>query len=168
MTISEFVDYYLQPEVKKLKSYVKDTTDFIKKIEAIDHVSDDCYLVSLDVRSLYTNIPHKEGIEAVKQKLKKSKPSISIKVILTFLKLILTLNNFVFNGINYLQKKGCAMGTKCGPSYANIFMGWFEEKFIFPLLKNLSDFYLRFIDDIFLIWNGTITEFDNFLRHNRG
>ena len=39
--ISEFVDDYLQPEVKKLKSYVKDTTDFIKKIEAVDHVSDD-------------------------------------------------------------------------------------------------------------------------------
>ena len=77
--ISEFVDYYLQPEVKKLKSYVKGTMDFIKKIEAIDH-----YLVSLDVRSLYTNIPHKEGIEAVKQKLKKSKPSIGTKVILTF------------------------------------------------------------------------------------
>ena len=156
--ISEFYDYYLQPEVKKLKSYVKDTTDFAKKIEAIDHVSDDSYLVSLDVRSLYTNIPHKEGIEAVKQKLKKSKPSISIKVILTFLKLILTLNNFVFNGINYLQKKSCAMGTKCAP------MGWFEEKLIFPLLTNLSDFYLRFIDDIFLIWNGTKTEFDNFLK----
>ena len=94
--ISEFVDYYLQLEVKKLKSYVKDTTDFIKKIEAIDHVSDDSYLVSLDVRSLYTNIPHKEGMEAVKQKLKNSKPSISIKVILTFLKLILTLSNFAF------------------------------------------------------------------------
>ena len=43
-------------------------------------------------------------------------------------------------------------------------MGWFEEKFIFPLLTNLSDFYLRFIDDIFLIWNGTKTEFDNFLK----
>ena len=86
--ISEFVDYYLQPEVKKLKYYVKDTTDFIKKIEVIDHVSDDSYLVSLNVRSLYTNIPPKEGIEAVKQKLKKSKPSISIKFILTFLKLI--------------------------------------------------------------------------------
>ena len=81
------------------------------------------YLVSLDVCSLYTNIPHEEGIETVKQKLKKSKPSISIKVILTFLKLILTLNNIVFNGINYLQKKGCAMGTKYAPSYANIFMG---------------------------------------------
>ena len=64
--ISEFSDCYLQPEVKKRKSYVKDTTDFIKKIEAMDHVGADSYLVSLDVCSLYTNIPHKEGIEAVK------------------------------------------------------------------------------------------------------
>ena len=65
--------------------------DFIKKTEAIDHVSDGSCLVSLDVHSLYTSIPHKEGIEAVKRKLKKSKPSISIKVVLTFLKLTLTL-----------------------------------------------------------------------------
>ena len=50
--ISEFVDYYLQPEVKKRKSYVKDTTDFIKEIEATEYVSDGSYLVSLDVRSL--------------------------------------------------------------------------------------------------------------------
>ena len=156
--ISEFVDYFLQPEIKKLKSYVKDITGFIKKIEAIYHLSDDSYLVSLDVRSLYTNIPHKEGIEAVKQKLEKSKPNISIKVILTFLKLILTLKNFVFNGIIYLQKKGSAMGTKCAPSYENIFMDWFEKKFKFPLLRNLSDFYLRFKDDIFLMLNGTKTD----------
>ena len=74
--------------VKKRKFYVKDPTDFIKKIEAIDHASDDSYLVSLDVRSLYTNIPHMEGIEVAKQTLKKSKPSISIKVILTFLTMV--------------------------------------------------------------------------------
>ena len=70
-------------------------------------------------------IPHKERIEAIKQKLKKSKPSISINVILTFLKLILTVSKFVFSGTNHLQKKGCTIGTKCAPSYANIFMGWF-------------------------------------------
>ena len=52
----------------------------------MDHVGADSYLVSLDVCSLYTNIPHKEGIEAVKQMLTKSKPGISIKVILTFFK----------------------------------------------------------------------------------
>ena len=56
------------------------------------------------------------------------------------------------------------MGTNCAPSYANIFMGWFEQKFIFPLLTNLSNFSLRLIDDTFLIWNGTKTESDNFLK----
>ena len=53
-------------KVKKLKFYVKDTINFIKEIEAINHVSDGSYIVSLDNRSLYTNIPHEEGIEAVK------------------------------------------------------------------------------------------------------
>ena len=56
------------------------------------------------------------------------------------------------------------MGTKCVPSYANIFMGWFEEEFIFPLVTNVNDFYLSFKDNIFLIWNGTKTEFDDFFK----
>ena len=43
----------------------------------------------MDVRSLYTNIPHKEGTEAVEATLKrKNNPT---KVIITFLKLILTV-----------------------------------------------------------------------------
>ena len=52
--ISRFVDHHLQANVKELKSYVKDTTDFINKIEAQPEVPEDSYLVSLDVRSLYT------------------------------------------------------------------------------------------------------------------
>ena len=47
---------------------ITERAHFIKKIEAIDHVSDDSYWVSLDVRSLYTYIPHKEKIEAVIRK----------------------------------------------------------------------------------------------------
>ena len=43
-------------------------------------------------------------------------------------------------------------------------MGWLEEEFIFPLLSDLSDFYLRFIDEIFLIWNETKTEFYKFFK----
>ena len=56
------------------------------------------------------------------------------------------------------------MGNKCAASYGNIFMGRFGKKFIFPLLENLSNFCLLFIDDIFLIWNSTKTEFDDFLK----
>ena len=66
----------------------------------------------LDVKSLYTNILNHERIEAVKSALNSvSQKSIGMKVIIKFLFLILTLNNFVFNGIRYLQKIGCAMGA---------------------------------------------------------
>ena len=103
---------------------------FMKKIEAVDHAMDDSHLVSLDIRSWYANIPHTKKIEAVKEKLRKSNASIRIKVVLTFLKLILTLHNFVFNRVNYLQGTDCANGSKCASSYANIFMGLVEESFI--------------------------------------
>ena len=76
--------------------------DFIKKTDAIDNVIDSSYSVFLDLLSLYTNITHQEKMKPVEQKLQTLKPSISIKVILIVLKLILTLNNFVFNDINYL------------------------------------------------------------------
>lgn len=47
------------------------------------------------------------------------------------------------------------MGTKCAPAYANLYVGWFEEHYISPVIFRFCKFYLRYIDDIFLIWNGT-------------
>ena len=127
--ISEYVDYHLQPIVKEIPSYVQDKTDFLREISKIDFVPDNSYLVSLDVKSLYTNIPKAEGLKSVKTSLEKySKRTASTKVITTFLALKLTLNNFIFNFKNYLQIKDCAMGTICAPSYANIFMDHFERK----------------------------------------
>ena len=45
-----------------------------------------------------------------------------------------------------LQIKSCAMGTICVPSYADIFMSEFEERYIYPLFKNKSVIYLPYID----------------------
>ena len=158
--ISEYIDNQLQPHVKELKSYVKDSTHFLRRINTMKKIPDNSILVTMDVRSLYTNIPNKEGIEAVETILKRR--NIGTRIISTFLRLVLTLNNFVFNSQNYLQIKGCSMGTKCAPSYANIFMGMFEERYIYPLIEKISNFYLRFIDDIFLIWTGTTDQLMKF------
>ena len=117
--ISKFVDHYLQPHAKSLPSHVKATSDFINRINETKDINKDTIPVTLDVKSLYTNIPNYEGIEAVKSVLNSVLP-IATKVIIKSLFLILILNNFVFNGIPYLQKIGCAMGTICAPNYANI------------------------------------------------
>ena len=43
---------------------------------------------------------------------------------------ILKHNHFEFNGQTYRQKQGVAMGTKCAPTFANLFMASLEEEFL--------------------------------------
>ena len=162
---SEFVDYYLQPFVKSLRSYVQDTTNFINKIESVSkHLLQKAILVTMDVKSLYTNIPKREGINAVKSFLDTSSIKQLTPIITTFLRLILTLNNFIFNDTNFLQTSGVSMGTKCAPSYANLFMGKFAEMYILPQHLNKCSLYLRYIDDIFFIWKNSEAELKSFIK----
>ena len=165
--ISEYVDHCLQPYVVGLKSFIKDTTDFINKIENSGTHSN-CILVTMDIKSLYTNIPHSEGIEAIANTMQQNPHitkdfDIKPEVITSLLELILKLNNFTFNDKFYLQTMGCAMGTKCAPAYANLLMREFEEKLLLPIIEHLSKMYLRFIDDIFILWSGSEDELKEFI-----
>ena len=56
------------------------------------------------------------------------------------------------------------MGTKLAPSFANLFMGNFEDKFVYTYkLKPLI--WKRFIDDVFLIWTYGQSELDIFVKY---
>ena len=164
-TIAEFVDFHLQPIAEKQRSYVKDTGDFLRKISQLKKLPKDAILVTMDVASLYTNIPHAEGINAAAHALeKRQSPTISTRVLLKFLSLILYLNNFTFNDQNYLQVKGCAMGSKCSSSYADVFMGKFETDKIFPKIDRKHLCYVRFRDDIFMIWTAGENSLKEFIQ----
>ena len=54
------------------------------------------------------------------------------------------------------------MSTKCAPSNADIFMGMFEERYLYPLIETMSKFRLRFRDNNFLIWTGTTDQLITF------
>ena len=151
--ISHFVDIHLEKIVNEIKSHIKDTTDFINKIETITDLPENTILVTMDVKSLFTNIPNSEGINAVAKALEKQTDlKIPTRVIIKFLHLILTLNNFGFNGRNILQKKGSSMGSKSSCRYADVFMDDFETKHIYPRTLNRALAYHRFVDDIFMLW----------------
>jgi hypothetical protein len=154
--ISHFVDIHLQPIISEIKSHIKDTTDFINRIEKIKTIPENTILVTMDVKSLFTNIPHTEGINAVATALEKMNDNtVSTRVLIKFLSLVLHLNNFEFNGHNFLQKKGASMGSKSSCSYADIFMDAFESKHIYPRIRNQNLCYYRFVDDLFMIWTGS-------------
>ena len=125
---SAFVDKFLEPIAQELPSYIQDTTHFLQKIDEVGEISEDTYMVIIDVKSLHTNIDNDEGLQAVEEELEKGSvkttPSFTIAMLM---KLILISNNVVFNGLKYLQKKGVATRTKSAPNFANVFMKHFEK-----------------------------------------
>ena len=56
--ISAFVDLFLNPLVPDSPHHVKDTTDFLNKIGQINKVKHGAIIGTMDVTSLYTNIPN--------------------------------------------------------------------------------------------------------------
>ena len=166
--ISQFVDFFLNPSCMTLPSFVKDTTHFLKLINDLGQLPPNCLLVTMDVSSLYTNIPNIEGLTAARIALDKLRPQTNIKPtnesLIRLLEIVLTKNNFQFNGVNFLQIGGTAMGTKVAPSFAVTYMGSFEEEHVYKYrLQPLT--YVRYIDDIFMIWPHGQHELDQFFTH---
>ena len=164
--ISQFVDNFFQPLVSQLPSYLRDSSHLLNILRHLN-VPNDSILVTLDVTSLYTNILYGEGINATAKYLYRHRPS-SLNPknasICILLKLVLTTNNFEFDNKEFLQVGRTAMGTKLAPSFANLFMGDFEEKFVETY--HLQPFlWKRFIDDIFLIWTYGSKELEHFVHY---
>uniref|UniRef100_A0A803KAH6 Reverse transcriptase domain-containing protein n=1 Tax=Xenopus tropicalis TaxID=8364 RepID=A0A803KAH6_XENTR len=67
--LSQFVDVYLQEIVKGIPQCLCDTTDFLCKLQNIGQISPDWFLCSIDVQSLYTSIPHEEGMHYIEEAL---------------------------------------------------------------------------------------------------
>ena len=160
--ISGFMDSILQRLMLFIPSYIKDTTEFINKLPSTKTIPSDVLLVTMDVTSLYTIIPHVDGVDACSNFLNDHcATDISTDDLCSLISFILTHNNFVFDNHDYLQTSGTAMGTKMAPCFANILMASIEQTFIdsSPLTPL---FYVRFINDIFIIWTHGCEELEQF------
>ncbi len=160
---AEYVEFYLTPLSTKHPSYVKDTKHFIESVRALD-VPPQALFFTIDIDSLYTNIPIEAGIEAVKNIFQKyPDPTRPDEELLQLLHINLTKNDFEFNGKYFLQIKGTAMGKRFAPAYANIFMAEWESK-VLACCPKKPIHYLRYLDDIFGIWENSESEFKEFLQ----
>ena len=94
--ISMMLDTILQPLLTDTKSYIKDTPDFLRKIST-HRISTAENFFTLDVSSLYTNIPLEESLRIMEEEFfPKTKCVIPINFLSKMLELILKCNNFTF------------------------------------------------------------------------
>ena len=141
------------------------TTHFLNKLNNIGQLPNGVLLVTLDVTSLYTTIPHKDGIQACSDFLdRRANPTIKTTRLCDLIELILTNNTFTFNGQHYSQVNGTSMGTKMAPSYGNIFMGKFEQEALASAPQSPLIWW-RYIDDIFLLWTHGEDKLNNFITY---
>ena len=87
-------------------------------------------LATFDFESLYTNIPHNLGIEAIKFLIEQFSGDFMMndfqKIFL--LKHFRKLYNFNLMMFFFRQKKGTAMDMKVAPTYATLTIGYLEQK----------------------------------------
>ena len=158
--LSKIIELILQPLVKQSFSYIKDSQEILIKTQNL-YIPEDSILYAADFESLYTNINTKKLIDIVCDvtapllTFSKFLNPFAFRIMLT---LVLNNNIFKYKDSFFIQISGIVMGTICGPTLANIFVFQLEKHWY---SLNTPIFYVRCIDDIFLISNDAI-DLNNF------
>ncbi|XP_066964233.1 uncharacterized protein [Macrobrachium rosenbergii] len=116
-------------------------------------------MTSLDIESLFTNIPVGETIELILDKLFPDPESIFNHFNRTLLKTLLELavleTAFVFNGKLFKQVDGMAMDSPLGPTFGNSSMCSLEERMLDDCLLRFHPlFHSRYVDDTLVLFKG--------------
>lgn len=165
--------------VKMFPQVLKDTKDFISRIDAVtikpehrEHV----VFCAADIEGLYPNIPIETAVEKINegltQAMRENVVTPKVKILVLILTQLVFFNMFVkFNKVHYKQLHGFPMGSALSPEAANFFMGVIESfcgRFKCPAFDKIAQSYNiecyskgRYIDDYFFILAG---DTDNTLK----
>ena len=150
--ISAFLDFHLQPLAREVKSSIKDTNGFLKKLRSLTNLPTDIILCSVDAVGLYPNIPHDKGLSARQKRLElRREKKVSTSTIVELAEVVLKSNVFTFSKKTVKQLRGTAIRTKFAPPYSILFMAELEEEILKRVeLKPCLCWW--YIDDIYFIW----------------
>ena len=82
-------------------------------------------LVTLDVISLFTNIPQEEGTLCAEQALnQRDNLQVPTEFIISMLRITYKKNIFSFSYKLYSQEEGTSMGPRHSPRFADVFMAY--------------------------------------------
>ncbi|XP_071578466.1 uncharacterized protein [Temnothorax nylanderi] len=140
------------------RSFVKNSIDLVEKLASI-HVNDGYKLISLDVVSLFTNVPIERVLDSISVRWNFIAKNCNIpkSEFFTAVRLILNSTFFMFNGKIYRQTFGVPMGSPLSPMAADIVLQDLET-IALCTLKYIPPFYKRYIDDITLAAPSTLLQ----------
>ncbi|UYV66885.1 hypothetical protein LAZ67_4003230 [Cordylochernes scorpioides] len=162
--LTKYLSSLISPFQKKLPHTVPNPIVAVETIKNLQ-IPNNSQMVSFDVESLYTSIPHDEALLALKSFLELH-PEIVLPIpkeaLIDLLKLCLEYSYFNFKNRFFRQIRGLPMGNPISAALANIFMNEIDK--IITESNNLEVLlWMRYIDDVFCITEAEIDTFLYFL-----
>ena len=121
-------------------------------------------LSSLDVESLFTNVPVTTTIDiiidAAYHHNQLPPPPIDEQELRQLLTICTSETPFQFSGRTYLQTDGVSMGSPLGPTFADFYMSSLENYVLSQDKISNPIFYVRYVDDILTVFRS-----NNHLSH---
>ena len=136
---------------------VKNSIDFAKEINKF-RFTDEIFLASFDVKSLFTNIPLQETIEICVnecERLGLVPYNLTHKQFRSLLEMSVKESLFMFGDQLFKQIDGVAMGSPLGPTLANVFLCYHERMWLSDCPEEFKPIrYNRYVDDCFLVFKS--------------
>ena len=115
-------------------------------------------LVSLDVESLFTNVPVDETINIIIQRAYNHPnlppPPLQKDELHSLLSICTQQTPFQFDNRTFLQRDGVSMGSPLGPTFADFYMSHLECNLLEQNRISNPKFYHRYVDDILAIFKS--------------
>ena len=153
--LAKFLDQIIKPYIPN--QFMLDSTfHLLDKLKEF-FPSSNQIMVSFDVVSLFTNVPLEETIDMIVNYIYKennpSPPSFEKDVFVKLMR-IATQELFLYKDTLYKEIDGVTMGCPLGPTLANFFIAHMENQLLYNDPEASPKLYLRYIDDIFAIFDN--------------
>ena len=168
--IAQYLNSIIRPYLNS-NYIVKSSNEFLMHINNVK-LEPGQQMLSLDVESLFTNVPVEETTDIILQVAFNHEslppPCINQETLRDLLLICTTETPFQFQDKVYLQINGNSMGSPLGPTYADFYMSSLENNIMSQKNEYNPSLYLRYVDDIFTIFDSEsdIARFVNNLQNS--
>lgn len=152
--MAQFLSNILGNIVGKTEYHVKNSFEFAEQVTGMQ-IPEGHVLFSLDVKSLYTNVPVEYALECIEERWSEVREHTKIdkRGFLEAVKLVLDSTFFTYRGTCYTQTFGVPMGSPLSPVIANLVMERLEQDSIRKVEEQQIGMvvYRRYVDDCFCV-----------------
>lgn len=166
-SLSTFLHKILFNSLPTIERSVKNSYQLVDRLSNV-RIDNNYQLISLDVISLFTNIPIEEALICIDNRWDDISQNCSVtkSEFMLAVRFVLKSTFFKFNNIIYEQTHGTPMGSPLSPVVADIFLRDLERKAL-DSLSFCPAFYFRYVDDIAMSLpvceiNNTLDIFNSF------